>query len=134
MSVRSDIKTRLTGDATITTLVGNQVYWVLRPVTTTGSCIIIRRVGTTFSHDLDGTIKEESGAFQFRCVARASVDADTIAAAVKARIQGNGGTWTATTVYSCLLQDEFDDIEPPIDGGSDPYCVTVVTYQIQTKD
>lgn len=133
MSFRSDLRTRLTGDTTIATLVSDRVYSVTRPYGATADSIIVMRSSSEPQHDLNNGAGFESGRFLIICLSETLTSADSIAEAVRQRIQGESGTWGSSKIFSVIFEDEADDYFPLNEGKETGLYAVSLTYRIQRE-
>lgn len=109
MSIASELGTRLTGYAPLTTLVSARIYNVRGPANPTESSfpmVIFARMGDSPSISLKGKIVEHNAEYQFSCLAYAYDDARAVADAVIAALDGWRGT-SCTTIFRSD-QDLYD--------------------------
>lgn len=140
MAFRADVISRLTGDTTIQSYCGSgstaRVFAVVRPplkagvTLTTGACIVVRRLSANPGHDLQNGDGWEDGRFEFRCISTQLTTADSMAEAVRQRLQGESGTWGSSTIHSVLFDDEADDYDFIRNGEEAGEYHVVLIYRI----
>lgn len=140
MAFRADVISRLTGDTTIQSYCGSgssaRVFSIVRPARssgvtlTTGNCITVRRLSGNAGHDLGSGDGWEEGRFEVRCISTTLTTADSMAEAVRQRLQGESGTWGSSTIHSVIFDDEADGYKPPRDGDEVGEYHVVLIYRI----
>lgn len=140
MAFRADVISRLTGDSTIQSYCGSgssaRVFSVVRPAykagvtLTTGACIVVRRLSANPGHDLSNGDGWEDGRFEIRCISSQLTTADSMAEAVRQRLQGESGTWGTSTIHSSIFDDEADDYQFLQNGEEVGEYHVVLIYRI----
>ncbi len=104
MTIETDLITRLTGDATVSSLVSDRIYPVnqVEP-DMTFPCLVYQRISTITPTVLVGTTSLEAARFQISVWSKQYSETKTVANAVKAALDGNNNTTFENE------QDRFDD-------------------------
>lgn len=129
--MRSGLVSLLTNEATISAIVGSRVYISKAPQTAALPHIIITQMGSNENQTLDGTVGLRFVTFDIDCKDNRSVDAQTLADAVRVFIDDASGTAGSQTIKGVLLNDESTDYEPPTDGSDKGVHVVLLDVTIQ---
>jgi len=133
MSFRADLTERLKTDTTISGLISDRVYGIVRAPNAEGDSITVRRVSSEPGHDLNSGSGVETGRFELWCLSTDILTVDQIAEAVRQRMQGESGTWGSSKIFSVVFEDEADDYVPPGDGETVGSYIVVLIYRIQRE-
>ncbi len=96
----------LTGDATLTGLVGTRIYPVIIPQETTMPAIRYTRISTASVSALTGDSGMEDARMQIDVIAESVSSARSVAEAVRGAIKRMRGTYASTDVRDVFLEDE----------------------------
>jgi hypothetical protein len=127
--MKSGLVSLLTGEATVSAICSSRVYVNRAPQNAIFPHVIITQMGSEENATLDGA----SGQLRFidfdiDCKAKSSVQAESLANAVRVFIDDYSGTAGSFTIGAVLMNDESDDYEPPQDGSD--VGVFVVTLDL----
>jgi len=127
--MKSGLVSLLTGEATVSAICSSRVYVNRAPQNAIFPHVIITQMGSEENATLDGA----SGRLRFidfdiDCKAKSSVQAESLANAVRVFIDDYSGTAGSFTIGAVLMNDESDDYEPPQDGSD--VGVFVVTLDL----
>ena len=127
--MKSGLVSLLTGEATVSAICSSRVYVNRAPQNAMFPHVII----TQMNSEENGTLDGGSGQLRFLdfdidCKAKSSVQAESLANAVRVFIDDYSGTAGSFTIGSVLMKDESDDYEPPEDGSD--VGVFVVTLDL----
>ena len=127
--MKSGLVSLLTGEATVSAICSSRVYVNRAPQNAMFPHVII----TQMNSEENGTLDGGSGQLRFLdfdidCKAKSSVQAESLANAVRVFIDDYSGTAGSFTIGSVLMNDESDDYEPPQDGSD--VGVFVVTLDL----
>lgn len=122
----------LTGEATISSLVGSRVYVGKAPQGATLPHIVITQMASDENTTLDG----DSGSLRFvdfdiDCKADRSIEADALGKAVRVFLDDYKGTAGSQTIAAVLFNDESMDYEAPTDASDRGIHVTLLDVTIQ---
>lgn len=104
--MESLVFSRLTGDAGVTDLVGQRVYPLRLPQEPTYPAIMYQRVSTNEAHTHDQAGGLAESRVQFDCLAVTYSQAQALAAAVRAAL--NGWVDDGNGILACLLENQID--------------------------
>lgn len=130
--MKSGLVSLLTGEATVSAICGSRVYVNRAPQNAVFPHVII----TQMSSEENGTLDGASGQLRFLdfdidCKAKSSVQAESLANAVRVFIDDYSGTAGSYTIGAVLLNDESDDYEPPQDGSDVGVFVVTLDLTVQ---
>lgn len=122
------LRTFVLADATVTALAGVRMYPRKLPQGPTLPAIAYQRIDTRRLHDLDGPDGLPRARVQLSMWAASVADAEALAAAVRARLDGYRGAWGDVTVGSCLCvsDGDLDDPETGRAGVRQDYMIQYV--------
>ncbi len=130
--MKSGLVSLLTGEATVSAICSSRVYVNRAPQNAIFPHVII----TQMNSEENGTLDGASGQLRFLdfdidCKAKSSVQAESLANAVRTFIDDYSGTAGSYTIGAVLLNDESDDYEPPQDGSDVGVFVVTLDVTIQ---
>jgi len=117
MTMKSGLVSLLTGEGTITALVSSRVYVNKAPQKAVLPHIIITQLNSNEMNAFDGTSELRSINYDIDCKADRSVEAATLADAVRVFLDDYTGAAGSETIGAVLLNDESDSYEPPADAS-----------------
>jgi hypothetical protein len=137
VGIRADLRTYLAGSAAITAIVGSapaRIYAVRRPQASALPAIVLRCTGAVH----DQHLKESAGrcvrTFELLCCGRKIADCETLAEAVRNRLNDFAGALGSTTVTSTVLVNEEDDFEEDELGGDEGTTVIALDYRLTYRE
>lgn len=125
--MKSGLVSLLTSEATVTAIVVGRVYVNRAPQQAKFPHIVITQIGSNEFNRLD-TSGNQFRALNFHiyCKSQVSTEAESLGNAVRTFIDDYSGAAGTQTIGTVLVNNEFDDIEPPTDGSDKPnYVVTL---------
>lgn len=130
--MKSGLVSLLTGESTVSAICSSRVYVNRAPQNAVFPHVII----TQMSSEENGTLDGASGQLRFLdfdidCKAKSSVQAESLANAVRVFIDDYSGTAGSYTIGAVLLNDESDDYEPPQDGSDVGVFVVTLDLTVQ---
>jgi hypothetical protein len=130
--MKSGLVSLLTGEATVSAICSSRVYVNRAPQKAIFPHVII----TQMNSEENGTIDGGSGQLRFidfdiDCKAKSSVQAESLANAVRVFIDDYSGTAGSYTIGAVLMNDESDEYEPPQDGSDVGVFVVTLDVTIQ---
>jgi len=130
MAVEADIYTELTTDATVSGLVGTNVFPSVAPQDADLPHVVYQRIGGGPIDTSPGPSGTTNRLYAFYCRATSYSGMKTLAEAVRDVL----GTYTAAagspSVSSCRLIEESEDVEYWPDDAETPVHVTTQTYSL----
>ena len=127
--MRGGLVALLTGEATVTTIVGTSGVYVEKARQNAAlPYIVIGMINTQEYVTMDGTGALRTMSFTLDCLSATSVQAETLANAVRVFIQDYSGTAGTYTIDYVLLNDENSQYFPPEDGSD--VGIYIVTLNI----
>lgn len=126
-SIKQSVRTRLLQSATITALVGANVFTGRSDQGQALPRINIQRISGGQEHDLDGAAANANPRIQIDCYAATDIACDTLADAVRNMLDGYTGVMGTHFVDVAYQDDRHDGEDAPIDGSD------VATYRV-TQD
>ena len=113
MTLETELVTRLNADGTVSGEVGTRIYPVKLPQDPTYPAITYNRVSGVRLHDLDGTAGRATPRLSINSWAATYAGCQTLAAAVRASLDGFNGT---LTTIKCVisLENEIDLFEQDV--------------------
>lgn len=121
----------LTGESTISAIVGSRVYVSKAPQSAVLPYIIITQMSSNENQTIDGSTGLRFVDFDIDCKADRSVESETLGNAVRTFIDDYTGTAGSETVKAVLLNDESTQYEPPTDGSDTGIYTTLLDVTIQ---
>lgn len=115
--MKSGLVSLLTGESTISNLVGSRVYVGNIPQTASYPLILITQMSSNEFGSFDSTADLRAPNFDIDCKADRSVEAEALADAVSAFIKDFTGTAGSETIRAVELNTRSDSYEPPADGS-----------------
>lgn len=117
MSMMTDLRARLVGDNAISGMVGTRIRMNRSEQSDTLPRIVLTQVSGDHDHHLTAAAGHASGRVQINCHASSPVEADSLAEAVRLRMDGFRGEMNSGVfVHSCHLDDERMLYDPPQEG------------------
>ena len=129
--MRSGLVTLLTGESTISTIVGSRVYISKAPQKAAFPHIVITQMRSDELPALDGTPGLRFLEFDIDCKSERSVEAQTLGDAVRVFIDDYTGAAGSQTVDAVILNDESTDYEVPRDASDKGVHTTLLDVTIQ---
>lgn len=130
--MKSGLISLLTGEATISALVGSRVFIGKAPEKALLPHIVITQMGSEENTSIDGASGQlRTLTFDIDCRAKRSVEAETLGNAVRTFLDDYSGTAGAYTIGAVFVNDEVDDYEPPADGSDVGVHVVTLDLDIQ---
>ena len=130
--MKSGLVSLLTGEATISALVGSRVFIGKAPEKATLPHIVITQMGSEENTSIDGLSGQlRTLTFDIDCRAKRSVEVESLATAVRTFIDDYSGTAGSYTIGAVFVNDEQDDYEPPADGSDVGVHVVTLDVDIQ---
>ena len=114
MTLESELRTYTLAGGAVAALVGTRMHARMLPQTPTLPAIVYQRVDTRREHDMAGPDGLPRPRMQLTCWATTPAGAYTLAATVRARLDGYKGAWGTLTIGSCLLVGERDLDDPEV--------------------
>ncbi len=115
--MRAGLVSLLTGESTISDIVGSRVYVSKAPQKATLPYIVITQMSSEEFKTLDNTGNLRAIDFDIDCKSDRSVTAETLGNAVRVFVQDYTGAAGEETIEAVLLNDESTDYEPPTDAS-----------------
>lgn len=116
--MKSGLVALLTGEATITAIVGSRVFINKAPQTAAYPHIVITLMAANNHLTLNASSNEfRTLTFDIDCRAKTSVGAESLAEAVRTFIDDYTGAAGTYTIQAVLMNGETDDYEPPADAS-----------------
>lgn len=112
------LRTYLVAQSSITDLVGQRVYGGNRDQGDGLPALTIRRKSGGHAHNLDGAAGSVRPLVEVSSWAASKPAADSLAEAVRLKLQGFRGAMGALAVSSVTLENDLDLDEPPRDGSA----------------
>jgi hypothetical protein len=130
--MKSGLVSLLTGESTISTLIGSRCYVGKAPQKAALPFLLITQMAAQQNTTLDGG----SNLLRFidydiDCKADRSIGAAQLADAVRVFLDDYSGTAGSETIAAVLINDEVDDFEPPADGSDVGIHVVTLDVTIQ---
>lgn len=130
--MKSGLISLLTGEATISALVGSRVFIGKAPEKALLPHIVITQMGSEENTSIDGASGQlRTLTFDIDCRAKRSVEAETLGNAVRTFLDDYSGTAGSYTIGAVFVNDEVDDYEPPADGSDVGVHVVTLDLDIQ---
>jgi len=129
--MRSGLVSLLTGEATISAMVGSRVYITKAPQKAALPHIVITQMGSDELPALDATPGLRFVDFDIDCRADRSVEAETLGNAVRVFLDDYTGTAGSQTIGAVIMNDESTDYEPPTDGSDRGVHITLLDITVQ---
>lgn len=124
--MRSGLVALLSGEATISAVVGTRVFVTKAPQGELRPHIIVTQLNSEEYKSLDGTGSLRKVTFDIDCKAERSVTAASLAKIVRRFIDDYSGTAGSETIGAVLVNGESDTWESPVDGSDvGVYGVTI---------
>lgn len=134
MSFASDLWNYLKDDAGVAAIATGGVYRVRRKQGTGYPCLVITRNAVERGHDLSGGAGYSRPTVDFDCYAMTPEAADSLANAVRTALQGFSGTIGATEIMACLMGDEAQLYEQPIESSDAGVFHTAIDAEILYRE
>lgn len=130
--MKSGLVSLLTGEATISALVGSRVFIGKAPEKAALPHVVITQMGGEENTSIDGASGQlRTLNFDIDCRAKRSVDAESLGNAIRTFIDDYQGTAGSYTIGAVFVNDEVDDYEPPADGSDVGVHVVTLDVDIQ---
>lgn len=129
--MRSGLVALLSGESTISTLVGARVYINAAKQGAAFPYIVLTQMGSDENQTLDGSTGVRSVEFDVDCKSKKSVQAETLGDAVRVFIENYTGAAGSQTINAVHLNSETSEIEPPTDGSDTPVHVVLLDITVQ---
>ncbi len=114
-SIQGALRTRLTGDATVSQLVSTRVFPVGQiPQKAVLPWVTHQRISGGNILSLDGPNDTKNIRMQVNCVAETYAEAVVLADAVKSSLNGWERAYSDPNVSSCMMDSENDDFDTPV--------------------
>ena len=129
MSMESDLHSRVTGDGTISGLIGTRFYPEILPQNPTAPAATYQIISTTvMDHSHDGAGRLLRVRVQVDAYASTYLETITLSDAIRSSLDGFSGTMGSTTVPSCLMAAERAgwDFESALWRRSQDYLIVYV--------
>ena len=127
-TLEAELRTYTLAGATVAGLVGTRMHARRLPQAPTLPAIVYQRIDTRRLHDLSGPDGLPRARMQVTCWGATPADAYSLAAAVRARLDGAKGTWGTLTIGACLCAGERD-LDDPEAGRSAVALDLMIQYQ-----
>lgn len=121
----------LSGESTISALVGARVYVNKAPQAAALPYIVVTQMTTDEYNAIDGTTGLRSVSFDIDCKADRSVEATSLADAVRVFVRDYTGAAGSETIDAVMLDGETADFEPPTDGSDTGIHTKTLDISIQ---
>lgn len=134
MSIRSGLFSYLSGQASVTAIVGTspaRIYPVYLPEGRPRPSLLYKRTDGGHDHTLKGSAGNALAKFEIDVIADSYSEADALAEVVRQVMQGFKGMFGTTDVRSVILDDELDDYVGPIDASDKGVFFITLTYSIR---
>ena len=129
-SPESVLRAALVADATVSGLIGTKVFPLITPPETALPYVVWRRAGITRDQTLSAPMGVPTVTVEYQICGATYESARTVADAMRAVLDGYGGTADNTTVRQTSLDDESDELAN-LSGGPMPDTFVVrQSYQI----
>lgn len=130
--MKSGLVALLTGEATISAIVGARVYINKAPERAALPHIIITQMASEEYTSIDGASGQlRMLTFDIDCKSNRSVEAESLGNAVRTFIDDYSGTAGTYTIGAVFLNGESDSVEPPSDGSDKAVHVVTLDVDIQ---
>lgn len=137
MGIEADLKTYLSAQPTVASLVGARVHRGYAPQgsvdpknTSWAPYIVLQRITGGHEHQTTGALGIAQPVIQVSCVAPSYGQAREVAEAVRGVLHGYSGTMSNTTVRGATLDNEIDLVEEPENAAERPVHQVVADYRI----
>ena len=131
MSMRAGLVSLLTGESTISAIVGSRVFVNKAPQGQPFPYIIITQISSEDFKAIDGTGEARAVDFDIDCKAEQSIEAADLGDKVREFIQDYTGAAGAEYIRAVLLNDQSEDFEPPTDGSDVGVHTSLVDITVQ---
>ncbi|HON69155.1 MAG TPA: DUF3168 domain-containing protein [Phycisphaerae bacterium] len=130
MAVEVDMRTALTTDVTVAGLVGTRIFPGIAPQDAALPHIIYQRIAGGPLQASGGPMSTINANYVFICRDKTYAGVKTLAAAVRAVLDGWDNTSGTPAVSSCRLEDEGEDTEYRSDDSEDLVHVVTQEYSL----
>lgn len=134
MTIRAAVKQYLGAQATLASLVADRIFPVARPQSSPLPAVVFKRLNGAHAHWITGGAGRADPRFLIDCIADTYSDADTLAEAVRAVMQGFSGDVGGVLITSVVLDDEADDIDEPQEGNDRVAFHIPLIFKIQYRE
>lgn len=128
MTLEVELRTYTLAGVAVAGLVGTRMHARVLPQSPTLPAIVYQRIDTRRLHDLAGPDGLPRARMQLTCWGSTPAAAYSVAAAVRARLDGTRGTWGSLTIGACLCVGERD-LDDPEAGRSGVALDFMIQYQ-----
>jgi len=129
--MRAGLRALLTGEATISTIVGSRVYITRAPQGAVYPHVLITQMGSEENLALDGTGPLRFLDIDIDCKATTGKGAADLAKAVRDFIKDYSGAAGGETIEAVILNGEVDGYEDPRDGSDVGTVMVTLDVTIQ---
>jgi hypothetical protein len=134
MSIRGGLISLLTGESTISAIVGSRVYMGNAPQSAKLPYIVLTQNGSQENIALDGTGALRFVDFDIDCKSETSAQAETLGKTVRQYLDDYTGTAGTETIAAVLMNSENTDVEPPSDKSDIPIHTNLLDVTIQYQE
>lgn len=129
--MRAGLVSLLTGESTISSIVGSRVYVSKAPQSAALPYIIITQMSSNENPMIDGTGPLRFVEFDIDCKADRALESDTLGKAVRVFLDDYTGMAGSESIGAVIMNDETTDYEPPSDGSDTGIYTTTLDVTIQ---
>lgn len=123
--IEEALRTVLTGNGTVSGLVGTRIYPLVLPQGVTLPAIAYQRISGVREHTHDKTGDLARPRFQWTCVATTYSSAKALANAVRAALDNYRATASTVVIEAIYVENEIDVFNESEDQGDSTYGVLV---------
>lgn len=118
-AVSEDLRTFTIADAAVAALIADRMHELHVPQSELKPHVYYARVSTEDERAMDSAVGEEPfrNLFAIDCWARTPEDADTLAGAIRDRLNNYRGTMGSRTVQGVFVSSQSDDYMPKSEGS-----------------
>jgi hypothetical protein len=130
--MKAGLVSLLSGESTITAICSTRIYVGKAPQKAALPHIVITQLGSEENTSLDGLSgRTRFLTFDIDCKSQTSVQAESLANAVRVFLDDYTGAAGSYTIGAVLMNDEADDYEAPTDGSDIGVHVVTLDCEIQ---
>ena len=131
-TVSEDLKTFTIADSTVGALVADRMHELHVPQTSLKPYIYYSRIGTEDERAMDSAAGDAPFRHQYivECWGTTPSMADSIADAVRDRLNNYRGTLGSRTVQGVFVQSQSDDYDPRSDGSDRGFFLNALTVEV----